>query len=96
MTVSNSNLPDRLVCLAINKVRNSASMLVEPLTHFVVGPGPFDGLCIATIVLRCRGQYMFDKRFSAGPGLALEIIVTESIDQNLGLIEPRGMDGGIA
>jgi DNA invertase Pin-like site-specific DNA recombinase len=85
-----------LVSLAINNVRNSASMFIEPLTHFVVGPGPFDGLGIATIVLRCRDQDMFDKRFSAGPGLALEIIVTESIDQDLGLIEPRGMHGSIA
>ena len=87
---------DALVSLAINKVRNSASMFVEPLTHFMIGPGPFDGLGITTIVLRCRSQYMLDKRLAAGPGLTLEIIVTEPIDQNLGLIEPRGMHRSIA
>jgi hypothetical protein len=94
--MSKYTIVEFLVSLAINNVRNSASMFVEPVTHFVIGPGPFDGLGIATIVLRCRSQDMLDKRLAAGPGLALEIIVTEPIDQNFGLIELRGMHRGIA
>ena len=71
-------------------------MFVEPLAHFLIGPGPFDGLRVAAIVLWPRSQHMLDKRLSAGPGLTLEIVVAEIVDQNLGLIQPRGMDGRIA
>ena len=63
-----------LVSLAINNVRNSQGMFGKPLAHLVIGPGPFDGLRVAVVVLRRRSQHMFNKGVSAGPRLTLKIM----------------------
>ena len=39
---------------------------------------------------------MLNEGFTAGPGLPLQVTMAEAMDQNLRLIEPRGMDWGIA
>ena len=42
-----------LVYLDTSNARNSASMLGEPLPHFLVGPGPLKRVGVKSVVLRC-------------------------------------------
>jgi hypothetical protein len=81
-----------LVGLAINNVRNSASMFCEPLPHFRDAPFPLEGMGIQVIVFWPGRIYVIGKVASILPRSALEVVKLEGVQQQLGLIEPGGVD----
>src|SRR5512147_1060561 len=71
-------------------------MPIEPLSHLLVGPGPFDGMGVAAVVFGPGGQHMGLELFLAPPRSPLQVIVLERVDQDLPLVQPRGVGGRIA
>ena len=85
-----------LVLLLISNARNSVAMFFEPSTHFVIGPGPFNRLGITVVVFGPRRHDTFDEFVTTVPGLTLQVMMFEAMDQDLSLIEPRCMNRGKA
>jgi hypothetical protein len=80
-----------LVLLLISNARNSVAMFFEPSTHFVIGPGPFNRLGITVVVFGPRPHDVLDESVTTVPRLALQVMMSEAMDQDLSLIEPRRM-----
>ena len=77
-------------------IRNSPCMFAEPLPHFMISPGPLDGLGISTIIFWPGRQYMVDKLVPALPRVPVQIMMPEIMNTDLRLVQPRGMCGSIA
>ena len=71
-------------------------MFAKPLPHFVIGPGPLDGLGISTIIFWPGRQHMVDKLLPALLRTAVQIMMAEVMNADLCLVQPRGMCGRIA
>src|SRR5512147_685889 len=71
-------------------------MPIEPLSHLLVRPGPFDGMGVAAVVFGPGGQHMAPELLLAPPGRPLQVIVLERVDQDLPLVQPGGIGGRIA
>src|SRR5204862_7085969 len=95
-TTQDQNGPIRatLVSLDTKDATNSACMLGEPLTHPVIGPGPFEGVSVASIVLRPRRFHMGEVLLPARPGAALQVPIRERMIEQFCLIQPRSMGWG--
>lgn len=81
-----------LVGLARSNARNSGLMLREPLPHPLTRPSPFERMGIQPIILRPGSSHVIDELGSTPPRAPLEVVVTEGAEQQLRLIEPRGVD----
>ena len=71
-------------------------MFIKPPTHFLIGPGPFEGMGIEAIVLGPRRFDVVDQRLATRPRAAFQVAVAERVIEQLGLIEPRGVNRGEA
>ena len=67
-------------------------MFSKPSTHVVIRPGPIERMGIELVIFRPSGLNMIDQRLTAIAGVALQVMVTERIIEQFGLIEPGGMD----
>ena len=75
-----------LVSLASIPALNSRSMLGKPLTHLLVGPGPFKGVGVAMIVFGPRSQHVGLEFLLAVPGRTLQVVVFERMYEDLCLV----------
>src|SRR5919201_5674667 len=66
-------------------------MLGEPLPHPLIGPGPLKRMRVEPVVLRPGGQHMRDELLSTAPRGPLQVVVLERPDQQLRLVQPRGV-----
>jgi hypothetical protein len=71
-------------------------MFSKPLSHFLIGPGPFKRMGIQLIVLWPSGVDVVDQFLAAVPRAALQVTVTEGVIKQFRLIEPGGMHRGEA
>jgi len=71
-------------------------MLDEPLPHLLIGPRPRKGMGVEAIVLRSGGYHMLDQFLPFAPGVSLQIAMPECSDQQLRLVQPRGVGWGEA
>src|SRR5690242_1327591 len=62
----------------------------EPAAHLLVGPRPLEGVGVQLIVLGPRDREVVDELLAITPGAPLQVAVTEGMDQQLRLVEPRG------
>ena len=67
-------------------------MFLNPLPHFLTRPCPFERMGIQPIVLRPGMSHVIDELRPTAPRSPLEVVVTECTEQQLRLIEPRGVD----
>src|SRR6267143_6481450 len=83
--------PPSLVALAINNARNSSGVFGEPLPHFRNAPRPFERVGVQAVVLWVRRGDVVHELHATVPGTALEVTEFEGVQQQLGLVEPRGV-----
>jgi hypothetical protein len=69
-------------------------MFINPFMHPPTGPRPGEGMGIQAVIFWPTGFQMLDELLSAVPVTALEIVLSKGTEQQLGLIELGGMDGG--
>src|SRR4051794_34662830 len=67
----------------------------EPLTHFLIRPGPFKGVGISVVVFGPGGQHMGSELILALPRRPFQVIVLEGMDEDFRLVQPRGIGRGI-
>src|SRR5262245_3459764 len=82
---------ESLVSLARKPALNSRGVLCEPLTHLLIGPGPFKGVGIAVVVFGPGSQHMGLELLLALPRRPLQVIVLERVDEDFRLVQPRGV-----
>src|SRR5262249_53011587 len=85
-----------LVFLARKLALNSRGMFSEPATHLMVGPCPFNGVGVPMVAFRPRSRNMRLEFLLTRPGPWLQVIVFERMNQDLRLVEPRGVGRRIA
>src|SRR5262245_4661928 len=66
-------------------------MVGEPLPHLLIGPRPFERVGVEAVVLRGAGQHLLDELFPTAPGASLQVAIPERPDQQLRLVQPRGV-----
>jgi len=66
-------------------------MLSEPLAHLVIGPVPLERMRVTFVVLRPSEFEVIEQLIPAGPGCSFQVATAECMDQQLGLVQPRGM-----
>src|SRR5438445_130159 len=64
----------------------------KPLAHFLVGPVPRKRVCIEPVVLRPGGVDVAQELVPTMPRATLQIPLAEGADEQLRLVQPRGMD----
>jgi hypothetical protein len=77
-----------------NKSSGIGGLFSKPLSHFLMGPGPFKRMGIQLIVLWPSGVDVVDQFLAAVPRAALQVTVTEGVVKQFRLIEPGGMHRG--
>src|SRR5664280_2044959 len=82
-----------LVSLARSNARNSPGVFCKPTAHLLIGPDPLEGVSVALVVFRPRGGDMGDELVTARPRTPPQVVVTEGVVEQLGLIQPGGMGG---
>lgn len=80
-----------LVALAKSPARNSLAMFGEPLLHLRDRPLPFRRVGVEPIVLRPRRRDVRPEVFPAAPRPPLQVMQLKGIQQQLRLVEPRGV-----
>src|SRR5207237_773718 len=81
-----------LVSLDRSNATNSGGMLGEPFPHLLVGPGPLKRVRVASVVFRSGPQHMLNQLLPSGPRATFEVMIPKRLDQQLCLVQPRGMD----
>src|SRR5208337_1548881 len=81
-----------LVSPAISNARNSSSMFCKPSAHLLIRPGPLERMSVQLVVLQPRGGNMGDELLLIPPRPSPQVVVTEGIIEDLGLVEPGRMD----
>src|SRR3954454_14942632 len=66
-------------------------MFGEPLTHLLIGPGPFKGMGIAMVVFGPGSQHVGLELSPVLPGRPFQVIVLEGVDEDFRLVQPRGI-----
>jgi len=84
---------NQLVALAIIDETNSLDMFGVPIPHFLVSPGPLEGMGVTAVVLRPRGVDMIDVFSTVLEGTPLEIMIAERLVEKFRLVKPGGMHG---
>src|SRR3954468_15952909 len=79
-----------LVSLARSGARNSATMSHEPASHLLVGPRPLERVGVPFVVLGPGVRDVADELLAVVPRASLQVAITEGVDQQLRLVEPRG------
>ena len=67
-------------------------MFLNPLPHLLARPGPFERMGVHPIILGPGLPHVINELGPTAPRSPLEVVVTECAEQQLRLIEPRGMD----
>src|SRR4051794_14792236 len=80
-----------LVALARKIARNSFGMLGEPPLHLGDRPLPVKRMGVAAIVLGPGRFYVPAELFLAAPRAPLQVMQFKGIEQQLRLIQPRGI-----
>src|SRR5271165_6755543 len=75
-----------------SNARNSESVFLNPLPHLLARPGPFERMGVHPIILGPGLPHVINELGPTAPRSPLEVVVTECAEQQLRLIEPRGMD----
>src|SRR6476646_3919715 len=70
-------------------------MFCEPLTHLLIRPSPLKRMGVAVVVLGPGSQRMGLELLLALPGCPFQVIVLERMDEDFGLVQPRGVGGRI-
>src|SRR5215831_2158201 len=65
-------------------------MSLEPASHLLVGPRPLERVGVQLVVLAPGDREMVNELLPVAPRAALQIAITEGVDQQLRLVEPRG------
>src|ERR1700737_1516837 len=63
----------------------------EPLTHLLIRPSPFKGVGISVVVFGPGSQHMGLELVLALPGRPFQVVVLERMDEDFGLVQPRGI-----
>ena len=79
-----------------SNARNSEPMFLNPLPHLLARPRPFERMGVQPIVLRPGLPNVIDEFGPTVPRSSFQVVVTEGADQQLRLLEPRGVDRGEA
>jgi len=79
-----------------SNARNSEPMFLNPLPHLLTRPRPFERMGVQPIVLRPGLPNVIDESGPTVPRSSFQVVVTEGADQQLRLVEPRGVDRGEA
>ena len=82
--------------LLLAKLALNCRMFSEPLTHLLIGPCPFKGVGVPMVVFRPRSQDMRLEFLLTLPRRTFQVIVLERMDEDLRLVQPRGIGGCIA
>src|SRR5687768_13612308 len=82
-----------LVALARSNARNSGRVLGVPMSHLLVAPCPLERVGVVAVVLRGGGQHVLDELLPAVPRPPFEVAAAERPDQQLRLVQPRGVGG---
>src|SRR3982074_3292681 len=64
----------------------------KPATHLLVGPCPFKGMGIESIILRFCGLHMVYEYLTTRPRSTFQIVKAKGAVQHFPLIEPRSMN----
>ena len=80
--------------LAASNATNSGLMLGIPHPHILIRPRPLERVGVQPVVLRPGMSHMLDELRPAAPRSPFEVAAAERIEQQLRLIQPRGMDRG--
>src|SRR5438105_264124 len=75
---------------------NSWGVFGKPGSHLLVGPGPFKGMGVAVVVFGPRGRDVGLELLPALPRRPCQVVVLERVDEDLRLVQPRGVGGGIS
>src|SRR5262245_10157337 len=78
-----------LVSPARKLALNSSGMFCEPLTHLVIGPGPFKGMGVPMVVFGPGSRRMGLELFPALPRRPFQVIMLKRMDEDLRLVQPR-------
>ena len=71
--------------------RNSVGVFREPVPHLVMAPCPLERVGIQPLVLRPRRADVFEEQLTTRPRCTPQVAMPEGPDQQLRLIQPRGM-----
>src|SRR4029453_5702968 len=71
-------------------------MSLEPAPHLLIGPCPLERVGVPLVVLRPGGREVLDELLPVPPRSSLQVAIAEGMDQQLGLVEPRGPRRGQA
>src|SRR5262245_52619512 len=65
----------------------------DPAVHLLSRPGPRERVRVELVVLPPACIEVLDELLTTLPGAAFQVALAERTEQQLGLIEPRGMRG---
>src|SRR5262249_11527472 len=83
-----------LVGLEESNATNSGPMPRDPLPHLRARPRPFERMGIEAVILGPGSPHIFDEFGPTAPRPPLQVVVTEGAEQQLRLVEPRGVHRG--